>query len=427
MSEPVWSNVCNRSDTCALTGAAAFIAGIPNAEVLVNGPMWCYFYALRHLERMETDIARRMHGSQPNNEAIIYGSESFLAEALERLKARETQPELLLIETSCSLSLIGDDILGIAKKAALPHLVSVMDCGGIIGGFAEGYRKAALTILNDLSLVPQPVMPNRVNLIGGTPFYCAGKEDIKEIVRLLELCGYEVNVCLGSGSPLGKIKELTGAALNIVLHAELGGEIAVYLEKEFGMPYVCAGLPYGLEGTKQWLQTIAAILPSDTTAVEEEIKRRDKKIQGLRSDVQMTWGNMWFDKAVVAAPGTVAAGIGDALRREWADMGKLTVISYHDVTSFGLQSTMADTFLIAGEAGRQIESIWETLDEGLLLGSSSERSLIRRDKHVVCCNIALPVQDELMLIEQPFCGLRGSEYMLQRLWNGYIQQRMKQG
>ncbi len=88
---------------------------------------------------------------------------------------------------------------------------------------------------------------------------------------------------------------------------------------------------------------------------------------------------------------------------------------------------MADTFLIAGEAGRQIESIWETLDEGLLLGSSSERSLIRRDKHVVCCNIALPVQDELMLIEQPFCGLRGSEYMLQRLWNGYIQQRMKQG
>lgn len=48
-----WENICSRADTCALTGAAAFFAGIPKSEVLVNGPLWCYFYALRHLEHTE--------------------------------------------------------------------------------------------------------------------------------------------------------------------------------------------------------------------------------------------------------------------------------------------------------------------------------------------------------------------------------------
>ena len=41
-----WGNICHRVDCCALSGAAAFVAGIPGAEVLVNGPLWCYFYVL---------------------------------------------------------------------------------------------------------------------------------------------------------------------------------------------------------------------------------------------------------------------------------------------------------------------------------------------------------------------------------------------
>ena len=53
MSETAeWGNVCSRVDTCALTGAAAFFTGIKGAEVLVNGPLWCYFYALRTLKNL---------------------------------------------------------------------------------------------------------------------------------------------------------------------------------------------------------------------------------------------------------------------------------------------------------------------------------------------------------------------------------------
>ena len=73
-----WGNICERVDTCALTGAGAFFAAIYKSEVLINGPLWCYFYALRHLEKARPDMYTRFYGSQPDNNAVIYGSEEYV-------------------------------------------------------------------------------------------------------------------------------------------------------------------------------------------------------------------------------------------------------------------------------------------------------------------------------------------------------------
>ena len=156
MSETAeWGNVCSRVDTCALTGAAAFFTGIKGAEVLVNGPLWCYFYALRHLETVSythltlptiySRLGERFHGSQPDNNAVVYGTEECLTDALDYIRENRA-PSILLIENSCSVSLIGDDIEGIAAKAKLPFSVIGMDSGGLRGGFAEGYSLSLIHI-----------------------------------------------------------------------------------------------------------------------------------------------------------------------------------------------------------------------------------------------------------------------------------------
>lgn len=75
-----WGNICERADTCALTGAGAFFAAIDKSEVLINGPLWCYFYALRHLEKARPDMYTRFYGSQPDNNAVIYGSEEYVTQ-----------------------------------------------------------------------------------------------------------------------------------------------------------------------------------------------------------------------------------------------------------------------------------------------------------------------------------------------------------
>lgn len=56
-----WSDICTKVDTCALTGAAAFFTGVKDAQMIVNGPNWCYFYALRHIEKADFSINNRFH------------------------------------------------------------------------------------------------------------------------------------------------------------------------------------------------------------------------------------------------------------------------------------------------------------------------------------------------------------------------------
>ena len=41
---------CHHMSTCALTGASAFFDAIPGSFMLINGPLWCYFYAMKYVE-----------------------------------------------------------------------------------------------------------------------------------------------------------------------------------------------------------------------------------------------------------------------------------------------------------------------------------------------------------------------------------------
>lgn len=50
MQPSEWENSCHRIGTCALTGSAALFASIPGSYVIVNGPLWCYFYTMKYID-----------------------------------------------------------------------------------------------------------------------------------------------------------------------------------------------------------------------------------------------------------------------------------------------------------------------------------------------------------------------------------------
>ena len=85
----------------------------------------------------------------------------------------------------------------------------------------------------------------------------------------------------------------------------------------------------------------------------------------------------------------------------------------------------ADEILLAEKDSKKIEKILQQADNTLILGSSSESSvLLREGKNFWCCNIAYPVQDEVLLATAPFAGIRGAGHMLQRLWNLKIKAQL---
>ena len=444
---------CHHMSTCALTGASAFFDAIPGSFMLINGPLWCYFYAMKYVEDYDASALRRFHCTQPEGNALVYGTEKDLLAGLEFVKTNFT-PERIFILNNCSVSLVGDDIAGIAAKAELPCPVYAADCGGIAGDFTEGYEIALLRVIEEVKKnaktkrdladvseansentteanVSENINPETVdtkpsvNLLGLSPTYFRGEEDIKEIRRILETAGYHINAIPGGGSAWDEIMELPQADLNLVFRDELALKAARELETEFGTPYLSVGMPYGIAGTLRWLDTINAALPAkNTEAIRQEAEAVNARLQFRSSNMQSLWGPLWFDNILIAAPPSEAAGIAEAVRGEWADTSNLVI---HFTQDTPLRPKAATKICIAGKDDAAMKETFENWTGGLVIGSSLETSrLVRLKKPFVNCNIVLPSYHEIIATDSPLCGIRGAAYLFERIWNAKLNSCMEE-
>lgn len=412
---------CHHMSTCALTGASAFFDAIPGSFMLINGPLWCYFYAMKYVEDYDASALRRFHCTQPEGNALVYGTEKDLLAGLDFVKANFT-PERVFLLNNCSVSLVGDDIAGIAAKAELPFPVYAADCGGIAGDFAEGYEIALLRVIEEVKRNAKAksnlALPS-VNVLGLSPTYFRGEEDIKEIRRILETAGYHINAIPGGGSAWSEIMRLPQADLNLVLRDELALKAAKELQAEFGTPYLSVGLPYGIAGTLRWLENLNAVLPAkNLEAVRLEAETVNARLQFRSSNMQSLWGPLWFDNILIAAPPSEATGIAEAVRGEWADTGNLVI---HFTQDTALRPQAATKICIAGKDDAAMKETFENWSGGLVMGSSLEASrLVRLKKPFVNCNIVLPAYHEIIATDSPLCGIRGAAYLFERIWNAKL-------
>ena len=415
--EKSFDDVCMYTDTCALAGASAFFAGIRDAVIVVNGPLWCYFFAMRHIEHSRSTISHRMICTQLDNDAIVFGAEEYLQEALSPYV--EQPPPLLAIVSSCAAGLIGDDIEAIARGAGLSCPVVALDSSGLAGSFADGWDKAARAALQTLSAEQCEVQAHAVNLIGMTDAYYNGGNDARELVHLLETAGYVVNAVFGNDMTAAAIPHLTQAALNIVVHGELGRGSAQLLEEMYGMPYIALLPPYGRAGTRRWMREIArALSPQHGDAAETEIDRVTREDFLRINECKSLWGELRYETALIRAPHSAAWGLAQALRTEWADVCHLAVAAEH--VEAGAEE-IADEVLGETDALR-IQELLAGMDGGLLLGSSNESAHID-PRTAEYFPVAYPVQDFLQLTDNPFMGLRGARHIEERLWNGNVLRR----
>ena len=404
-------------ESCALTGAAAFFAGLRGCAVVVNGPLWCYLFTQRHIEQTQSDISHRMKCTQLDNDAIVFGAEEYLREALQA--HIEHPPALLAVISGSSASLIGDDVGAIARAAGVTCPVVAIDSGGLIGSFADGWRHASCAAL--AVLLRETAAPARhgVNLIGMTASYYNGENDARELVRLLTGAGYAVRCVFGCDMSPEDIDALAQAELNIVVHDELGLAAAKYIEQRCGTPCIAPLPPYGRAGTRRWLEAVFAALPpahGEAAAAEiEEAERRDF----LRiNDLKNTWGELRFDTALIRAPRSAAWGLAEALRTEWADVRHLAVAAQvRDAAAVQIvdeRLTETDTV--------RAQELLAAMEHGLLMASSSE-SVLGDPCRMLYLPVAYPVVDRLCLSDQPFMGLRGARHIEDALWNGSILRR----
>ena len=106
------------------------------------------------------------------------------------------------------------------------------------------------------------------------------QHDSRELKRLLQDLGIDVNEVIPEGGSVTRLKNLSKAWFNIVPYREVGLMTAHYLERELGMPFVST-TPMGVVDTAAFVREIQAILTQKGLPISQVQGPRPARMSGV--------------------------------------------------------------------------------------------------------------------------------------------------
>jgi len=204
-SGPLWP--------CALTGAAAALAGIGGIGVVIHGSAGCYYYpsSVLHLP---------LYCSSVTDRDIILGTEDALVRTIDAIRDKY---DLVAVLCTCIPAITGEDIRGMLEQAYSDSIrICVIDAAGFSGEYEDGFRSA-------IRAIDPPVSGGKtgVNIDGLSPFDPFRQGNFQEAQRLLGLAGTVAGAALPSGKyrygqPLSPYTLHTNPDLTLDLGESLG-------------------------------------------------------------------------------------------------------------------------------------------------------------------------------------------------------------
>ena len=231
---------------CAMTGAAACLAGFEGITVVIHGSSGCYYYpaTLLHVP---------LHGTFIMENEVIFGSEQRLYEVLDGLSGKDKK---IAVVMTCVPAILGEDVRSILKN----YDVIIVDSPGFSGDVEAGYKKA-------LSVLAPSVDPGKegINIDGACLFDPFSWGNVREIMRLLGCASVPVGTvfCSDRLESVGH-----AAAYTVGTNMDFSSGVGSWL-----------GGTLGFEEISTTFKRIASVYPeADISPVEREIEREDERI-----------------------------------------------------------------------------------------------------------------------------------------------------
>ena len=282
----------------SLTGMVFAAEGVTGAITLINGPMGCKFYhstTSGHLivhPPLSQTVRYRFHDNLFFGQArvpctwldgndYIQGTSEQVRSALDYLR-RNLSFDFLVIVDSPGASLIGDDLVSLCAEELPGVKCVILESPGYSQTFDDGYSRAGLEILKQgfaeefrsAASGRRPSSRPRVNILGLTIWQRYYEGDKKELIRLFDLIGADVNTTFLAGSSPDDILSMTAADLNIVFDRDRGLAQAKWLKETTGIPYyVFETWPLGFKAVEKGFKEIAALLGTDAGPLTEDSER----------------------------------------------------------------------------------------------------------------------------------------------------------
>ena len=465
-------------------GTLRVASSFKNVHAIMHAPLGDdYFNVMRSMLERERDFTP-VTASIVDRHVLARGSQEKVVENINR-KDKEERPDLILLTPTCTSSILQEDLQNFVNRASNESDCDVLladvnhyrvnelqaadrTLEQIVRFYIEKDKKEKATnSANDESApVSKQIFKTKkpsANILGIFTLGFHNQHDCRELKHLLNDLGIEVNEIIPEGGSVTSLKNLPKAWFNIVPYREVGLMTAIYLEKEFNMPYTSI-TPMGIVDTAAFIREIGTICQNLNTKFnsssfpiptgmgipafplgkeDKETKQNEEKVnlplifnkaevkKYIENQTQYVSQAAWFSrsidcqnltgkKTVVFGDATHAASMTKILVRE---MGIHVVCAgtycKHDADWFREQvSGYCDQILITDDHS-QIGEIIAQIEPAAIFGTQMERHVGKR-LDIPCGVISAPVHiQNFPLGYRPFLGYEGTNQLSDLVYNSF--------
>ena len=305
-------------------------------------------------------------------------------------------PKAMLVGASCTAELIQDDPGGLAKALDLPVPVVALELPSYQRkenwGAAETFYQLVRALAGPRA--PAPGAPRRVraegdkpscNILGPTALGFRHRDDVREIVGLLEQLGIEVLAVAPLGATADDLSQLGQADFNVVLYPEIAAQAASWLQRIYQQPFTRT-VPIGVGATTAFIREVRDLAGLDVEAPLPDALSHSSWYARSVDSTYLTGKRVFVfgdaTHAIAAARvahdefGFTVVGLGTysrELARDVRDAAKL----------YGIEALITDDYL-------EVEARVAELQVELVLGTQMERHIAKR-LGIPCAVISAPV------------------------------------
>ncbi|MDP3045507.1 MAG: nitrogenase component I subunit alpha, partial [Bacillota bacterium] len=286
---------------CAFAGARGVVGGpITDAIQIVHSPIGCAYYTWATRRHMSDQYAWSLPGRLDNvafnrrycvvtdmeeKDVVFGGSRKLLKSALESIRLFPEAPGVIMY-TTCTSGLIGDDIGSVAKQieketGKLVFFAEAPGCSGV--SQSKGHHVANRQFFGQINEIrrkqPELILPEEER----TPYdiVLVGEYnmdwDLKVILPLMERIGVRVLTTFTGNARMMELVRLPDTKLNVVHCQRSATYIADMVKEGYDIPYVKASF-FGIQQTNKALRTITHHFGLDELA-EQVIAEETARIQ----------------------------------------------------------------------------------------------------------------------------------------------------
>nr|WGT92341.1 chlB [Desmotetra delicata] len=443
-------------------GTLRVASSFKNVHAIMHAPLGDdYFNVMRSMLERERDFTP-VTASIVDRHVLARGSQEKVVENITR-KDKEDHPDLIVITPTCTSSILQEDLQNFVDRAKTQAQCDILladinhykknelqaadrTLEQVVRFYLEKAKKQNFygNPLNSEQAAEPFIRYNKTqkpsaNIIGIFTLGFHNHHDCRELKRLLNDLGIEVNEIIPEGGSVTNLKNLPRAWFNLVPYREVGLMTAVYLENEFGMPYV-ATTPMGVVDTAACIREIGRVLNNlkedfkmslDPASALLDVSHKfnyDPYIdQQTRFVSQAAWFSRSIDcqnltgkKAVVFGDATHAASMTKILSREMGiRVACAGTYCKHDADWFREQVMgFCDQILITDDH-TQVGDMIAQIEPAAIFGTQMERHVGKR-LDIPCGVISAPVHiQNFPLGYRPFLGYEGTNQIADLVYNSF--------